>query len=77
MKRVAAVFVALIGIGAVVMNRRFGRASVDASRNFYGIDLSEGSRRRRFTVVYSRILAVVVGSAMAVTGILMAVGVID
>jgi hypothetical protein len=76
MTRAVAAFVALIGIGAVVMNKRFGRASLDASRNFYGVTLPEGSKRQRFTVAYSRILAVVIGSILAVAGILGTIGVL-
>jgi hypothetical protein len=76
MTRVVAALVALIGIGAVVMNKRFGRASLDASRNFYGIKLPEGSRRQRFTVAYSRTLAVAIGSALAVMGALAAIGIL-
>ena len=74
--RVIAGFVAVMGVTAVFLNRRFGQASVDASRDLYGVDLAEGSTRHRFTVGYSRVLAVVIGSAMAVLGVLGALGII-
>jgi hypothetical protein len=46
------------------------------SRNFYGAELPEGSKRQRFTVSYSRILAVVIGSVLAIMGILGALGIV-
>jgi hypothetical protein len=75
-RRIAGLFVGLVGLGAVIMNRRFGRASVTSSREFFGVHVREGTRLHKFTVNYSRIMAVVVGSAMAVLGFLAAAGVL-
>lgn len=75
MDRAVAVLIALAGLGAVVFNRRFGRSSVTSSREFFGRELREGSREYRFMVLYSRVIAVVVGSLMFLAGTLDLLGI--
>ncbi|MFB9236584.1 hypothetical protein ACFFWC_13655 [Plantactinospora siamensis] len=76
MNRVMAAMAVVVGILAMIQNKRFGDAGIETSRRFYRIDLPPGTRRRAFTIWYGRILAVVVGAAMVVLGTLGAVGVI-
>jgi hypothetical protein len=75
-RRIAGLFVGLVGLGAVILNRPFGRASVSSSRDLFGVNVREGTRLHKFTVDYSRVMAIVVGSAMAVLGFLTAAGVL-
>jgi len=73
-RQVGGAFVALFGVAVVVLNRRFGRASVDTGRSFFGRPMAEGSRQRRFARAYGRGMAIAVGSLLAVGGTAIALG---
>jgi hypothetical protein len=49
---------------------------VSSSRDLFGVNVREGTRLHKFTVDYSRVMAIVVGSAMAVLGFLAAANVL-
>ncbi len=74
-ERVGAVAVAAMGLFAVIANKRFARASIVSSREFFGDRLPEGSRRYRFTIAYSRTIAIIAGSLMFVFGTLDVLGI--
>ncbi|GAB2602644.1 hypothetical protein Aab01nite_62230 [Paractinoplanes abujensis] len=69
------VVIAVAGVLAVVSNRRFAAAGIESSRSFFGRELRPGSREYRFTYGYSRVMAVLVGSFLAVSGVLGAFGI--
>jgi hypothetical protein len=56
------------------MNRRFGRASAASGRELF--EARDGGRLQRATIGYGRVIAIVVGSALAVLGFLGAAGVL-
>jgi hypothetical protein len=74
MARILAVLLALAGVAAIVANKQFARSSARSSREIFGRDV--GSREARFQAVFTRVLAVVVGAALVVMGVLGAFGVI-
>jgi hypothetical protein len=61
--------IAIVGLGAIVADRRFARASADASRNSFGRDVRPGSREHKFMAAYSRIIAMAVGTTMFIAGL--------
>ena len=74
-ERIMAAAIALVGLVAIAMNKRFARMSIISSREYFGIELPEGIRRYRFTIVYSRTIAIIVGLFMFVLGTLEALGI--
>ena len=73
--RIVAAMVAGMGLFAVVRNRRFAEASIAASHKYFGIRLREDTRAYRFNWIWSRTIAIVVGSLMVIAGGLGAIGV--
>ena len=59
-----------MGLYAVVRNRRFAEASVAASENHFGVRLREGTRAYRFNWIFSRSMAIGVGTLMMIGGFL-------
>ena len=74
-ERLIAGFVAVMGVYSVMRNRSVAESSVVSSRRYFGIHLREGSRAYRFNWIFSRSLAVVVGTFLAVCGALGVFGV--
>ncbi|MCA2211673.1 hypothetical protein [Jidongwangia harbinensis] len=70
MERTTSVIVALAGLAIVILNRRFGRVAITNSREIFGRDIRKGTREYRVMVLYSRTLAVIVGSLMLILGTL-------
>ncbi|WP_306214346.1 hypothetical protein [Actinoplanes sp. RD1] len=64
------------GLLAAINNRRFAEASHDSSAKVFGRPVREGSRESRFMNVWSRTIAVLVGSGLFVMGTLGTLGVI-
>ncbi len=64
-----------MGLYAVVRNRSVAEASVVSSRRYFGIQLRDGSRAYRFNWIFSRTLALVVGTLLLVCGSLGAIGI--
>jgi hypothetical protein len=67
MNTVIGVVVIAVGLLAVLANKRFGDASVDTTRSFFRLN-PEG-KSRTFMIVWSRAVAVIVGSGMVIGGI--------
>jgi hypothetical protein len=74
-ERFIAGWVAALGSYGVVRNRSVAEASVVSSRRYFGIHLREGSRAYRFNWIFSRTIALVVGTVMLVCGLLGVVGI--
>lgn len=72
MERVAYGIVALMGVAAVLVNRRFGEV---VSMSMLGRDTPRSSRRYRVVVGYSRTIIVATGTVMAICGLLGALGI--
>ncbi|MEV0896087.1 hypothetical protein [Actinoplanes sp. NPDC049802] len=75
MERVMYGVLAVAGVLAIAFNRRFAASSVESSRSFFGREMRSGTREHRFTAGYARVVAILVGTAMIVSGILGAAGV--
>jgi hypothetical protein len=69
-ERLIAGCVAVMGLYGLLENEAFARSSVRTSSRYFGIDLRKGSRAYRFNWVFSRTMAIVVGTLMFVAGIL-------
>lgn len=67
--------IALCGLGVIILNRRFARAGVVTSREFFGRKMPEGGREYRFSVLYSRVIVILVGTICLVGGTLGALGI--
>lgn len=76
MTRVFYVLIALAGLAAAIANRRFATASERSSAQHFGREIRPGSKEHRFMVIWSRTLAVLVGTTIFVLGILGALGII-
>nr|WP_221382562.1 hypothetical protein [Actinoplanes polyasparticus] len=74
MERILPALLALAGVAVIVANKQFARSSARSSREIFGRDV--GSREAAFQAVFTRVLAVVVGAALIVMGLLGAFGVI-
>jgi hypothetical protein len=70
MDRVISTLVALIGLGLIITNRKFPDISMANSREIFGREIHEGSREHKFAIIFSRSLALFVGSVMLVFGTL-------
>ena len=70
MDRIIPTLLAVGGVLAVAFNRHFGDVAITNSRRIFGVDYRVGSRGYRFMFWFGRTLAIVVGSAMAVLGML-------
>ncbi|WP_250030826.1 hypothetical protein [Paractinoplanes maris] len=74
MERILYVLPALAGVAVIVANKQFAQSSARSSREVFGRDV--GPREAAFQAIFSRVLAVVVGAALVVMGLLGAFGVI-
>jgi hypothetical protein len=74
-ERLLSGFVGAMGLYAVVRNRSMAESSVVSSRRYFGIHLRDGSRAYRFNWIFSRTLAIVVGTLMLVAGSLGVIGI--
>ena len=70
MVRVLYGLMAVAGIVVMVANKQFVTSSENASRNVFGRNLREGSREHAFNARFSRVMALVVGAALTVMGVL-------
>ncbi|GHH55404.1 hypothetical protein [Streptomyces candidus] len=70
MDRLLGIFLAIFGACFAIFSGRFTRGSVASSKEIFGIT---GGKPMK---VFSRIMFILVGSIMAIAGLLMAVGVI-
>lgn len=66
----------LMGGFAVVRNRWFAEQSVETSRNFFGQEIPEGTRKYRFMIIYGRVLTVFCGATILIGGALTLAGVV-
>ena len=64
-----------MGLFALYENKAFARASTKSSREQFGRPLREGSREHRFNRVFTRTLAIVVGSLLVIGGVLAGLGI--
>lgn len=62
--------VALCGLAVIFFNKRFADASVKTSQEVFGISLREGTRAYKINRIYSRSLAILVGTVMFIGGTL-------
>ncbi len=67
---------AVAGVVVIVANKQFAKSSARASRDYFGRDVRVGSREHAFMSGFSRVMAVLVGGVLVVTGLLGALGVI-
>jgi len=70
MDRITPALVALAGLAVIILNRRFGRAAITNSREVFGRDIQKGTREYQFSIIFARVLAVIVGSGMLILGTL-------
>jgi hypothetical protein len=70
MVRIGHGLVAILGLAAALSNKRFARASTASSKEFFGRDVREGSREHKAMQVWSRTIAILVGTVMFVAGVL-------
>jgi len=76
MERALYAVMAIAGVVVIVANKQFVKSSEHASRNAFGVEVRQGTRHQIFNTWFTRILAVVVGAALVVMGVLAALGVI-
>ncbi|GIE92510.1 hypothetical protein [Actinoplanes regularis] len=68
MDRIISALVALVGLAIIIENQKFPDIAMTNSREVFGREIREGSREHRFTVIFSRLLAIFAGSAMLICG---------
>jgi hypothetical protein len=70
MDRVLSAFAALTGLALIILNRHAPRIAMTNSREVFKREIRKGTREYRFAVIFSRSLAVFVGSGMLIMGTL-------
>jgi hypothetical protein len=76
MERFLYVCVAIAGVAVIIARQHFVKSSAQASQDFFGRDVREGSGKAAFHARFTQVLAVVVGGALIVLGLLGTFGVI-
>lgn len=76
MERIMYVLATLMGGFAVVRNRWFAEQSMETSRNIFGQDIPEGTRKYKFMIIYGRVITICCGTGMLAGGVLTLAGVV-